>query len=89
MRSPENTPAALALSNAVIGTSHLKARKGAHRLNLLSVIRKDLSRIPIDKFSEHEELHQKLTLKNQGDIDTLRRLAQNRGLWKRLFLYVV
>ena len=88
LRSPENTPAALALNYAVTGTNHLKGRKGRHKINLLSLIRKDINRIPVNRFSEHDFLHQKLQLKNQADIDTLRRIAQDRKVWKQLFIYV-
>ena len=89
LRSPEDTPAALALSYAVAGSSHLKGRLGRHKINLLSLIRKDINRIPVDIFSENELLHQKLKLKDQQDIDVLRRLAHDRSMWKRLFYYVV
>ena len=89
LRSPEDTPAALALSYAVAGSSHLKGRLGRHKINLLSLIRKDINRIPVDIFSKNELLHQKLKLKDQQDIDVLRRLAHDRSMWKRLFYYVV
>ena len=88
LRSPENTPAALALSYAVAGTNHLKGRRGRHKINLLSQIRNDINRIPVDKFSVHEYLHHKLQLKNQSDIDILRRIAHDRKVWRNLFNYV-
>ena len=81
LRSPENTPASLALSYAVAGTNHLKGRKGRHKINLLSLIRKDISRIPVDKFSANQHLHQKLQLKNQTDINVMREIAHDRKLW--------
>ena len=88
LRSPEDTPAALALSYAVGRVDHLKGRRGRHKINLLSLIRNDLSRIPVDRFSENIHLHQKLSLNNQCDIDILRNLAHERSMWKRLFYYV-
>ena len=89
LRSPEDTPAALSLNYAVVGSNHLNGRSGRHKINLLSLIRKDISRIPIDRLSKNEDLHQKLKLKDQQDIDTLRRLAHDRSMWRRLFYYVV
>ena len=88
LRSPENTPAALALSYAVAGTKHLQGRRGRHKINLLSQIRKDINRIPVDKFSVHKFLHHKLQLKTQSDIDMLRQIAHDRKVWKYLFNYI-
>ena len=88
LRSPENTPAALALSYAVSGTKDLRGRRGRHKTNLLSIIRKDISRIPVDRSCSNPHLHYKLQLKNQTDIDKLRELAHDRKLWKRLYHYV-
>ncbi len=88
LRSPENTPATLALSYAVTGTNHLKGRRGRHKINLLSLIRKDINKIPVNRFSEHEFLHQKLQLKSQSDIDILRSIAQDRKVWRQMFNYV-
>jgi hypothetical protein len=89
LRSPENTPAALALSYAVGGTNHLKGRRGRHKINLLSLIRNDISRIPVDRFSKNQYLQQKLQLKNQSDIDILRNIAHERRTWRQLFYYLV
>ena len=89
LRSPEDTPAALALSYAVAGTNHLKGRRGRHKINLLQLIRKDISRIPVDRFSDNHYLRQKLSLKDQTDIDILRCIAHDRKTWKKLFYYIV
>ncbi len=89
LRSPENTPAALALNYAVVGAKQLSGRLGRHKINLLSLIRKDISRIPVDKLSENRHLHVKLKLKDQNDIDVLRSLAKDRCMWRRLYYYVV
>ena len=88
LKSPEETPAALALNYAVVGANHLKGRKGRHKINLLSLIRNDISRIPVDRFSDNIYLRQKLSLKNQSDIDVLRNIAHERSTWRRLFYYV-
>ena len=89
LRSPENSPAALSLSFAVEGCSALKGRRGRHQTNLLSVIRNDIKRIPVNRFSENHHLHYKLTLKNQHDINVMRELASNRKEWSKLYNYVV
>ena len=90
LRGPENAPAALALNYAVVGCKNLPTRgRGNHKTSLLSTIRKDISRIPVDLLSNTTELHQKLKLNNQHDIDVMRRLAHDRKMWKRLFYYVV
>ena len=86
LRSPENSPAALALSFAVDGSYDLKGRRGRHQTNLLDVIRKDISRIHM---SCNQNFHQKIMLKNCSDIATLRIAASNRGEWSKLFNYVV
>ena len=86
LRSPVNSPAALALSFAVEGTSELKGRRGRHQTNLLTVIRKDISRVHL---SDNQILQKKIELKNISDITTLRLAASNRGEWSKLFNYVV
>jgi hypothetical protein len=86
LRSPENSPAALALSFAVDGSSELKGRRGRHQTNLLDVIRKDISRIHM---SCNENINNKIVLKNNNDITTLRIVASNRVEWSKLFNYVV
>ena len=88
LRSPENTPANLALSFAITGVNHLKGRKGRHKINLLSLLRKDIDRIPVDRLSSDQHLHQKLKLRNQSDINILREIAYNRKLWRQLYYYV-
>ena len=89
LRGPENAPAALALNYAVVGSAHLEPRSGRPKDNLLSVIRSDINRIPVNMFDENEYLHQKLKLTDQRDIDILRSLAHDRRMWRRLFYYVV
>ena len=81
LRSPENSPAALALSFAVVGSKSHKGRRGAHKMNLLKTIRKDLSITATIKGSSYTTL----TLKSQEDIDYLRELAHDRRRWKELF----
>ena len=89
LRSPENSPAAQSLYFAVVGCSELQGRRGRHRMNLLSVIRNDISRIPIDRTSDNTNRHYKLTLKTDLDIGILRDIAHNRKEWENLFIYVV
>ena len=79
----------VSLSFAVEGCSALKGRRGRHQTNLLSVIRNDIKRIPVNRFSENHHLHYKLTLKNQHDINVMRELASNRKEWSKLYNYVV
>ena len=85
LRSPENSPASLALSFAVTGTSEFTGRRGRHRINLLSLLRKDISRLHM---SRNILITQKLTLKNVDDIYLLRDLAKNRVEWQKLYNYV-
>ena len=89
LRSPENSPAALALHFAVVGSSNLKGRRGRHRMNLLSVIQNDIKRIPIDRTSNDTSRHNKLTLKSIEDINILRNIAYQRREWENLFNYIV
>ena len=86
LRSPVNSPAALALSFAVEGSSEHKGRRGRHQTNLLTTIRKDISRIHL---SDNQHLQQKVALKNSNDITILRLAATNRAEWSKLFNYVV
>ena len=86
LRSPVNSPAALALSFAVEGSSELKGRRGRHQTNLLTTIRKDISRIHL---SDNQHIQQKVALKNSNDITILRLTATNRTEWSKLFNYVV
>ena len=86
LRSQENSPAALALSFAVNESSELKGRRGRHQTNLLDVIRKDISRIHM---SCNVNIKNKILLKNNNDISTLRIVASNRIEWGKLFNYVV
>ena len=88
LRSPENSPAALSLSFAVDGSSIYRGRRGRHRTNLLSVIRNDISRIPVNRYSDKPYLHYKLTLKNKQDITVLRDIARNKTEWNHLYNYI-
>ena len=89
LRSPENSPAALSLQFAVSQISELKGRRGRHRINLLTILRDDLSRIPVDFSSENTNRHQKLFLKSPSDISILREIASDRREWRVLFNYIV
>jgi hypothetical protein len=89
LRSPENSPAALALHFAVVGSSDLPGRRGRHRMNILSVIQNDIKRIPIDRTSNDTSRHNKLTLKSLEDINILRNIGSRRREWENLFIYIV
>ena len=89
LRSPENSPAALSLHFAVSQLSELKGRRGRHRINLLSVLRDDLNRIPIDLTSTKPTRHNKLSLKSTSDITILRDIASDRREWSFLYNYLV
>ena len=89
LRSPENSPAALSLQFAVSQISELKGRRGRHRINLLTILRDDLNRIPIDFSSENSNRHKKLSLKSLADISILREIASDRREWRVLFNYIV
>ena len=86
LRSPENSPAALALQFSVEGSSALKGRRGKHQNNLLGVIRSDLARI---HFSDNPLLTRPVTLTTAEEISLLRTVASNRRDWSNLFNYVV
>ena len=88
LRSPENSPAALSLSFPVDGSSIYRGRRVRHRTNLLSVIRNDISRIPVNRYSDKSYLHYKLTLKNKQDITILRDIARNKTEWNHLYNYI-
>ena len=88
LRSPQNSPAALALHFAVEGCP-LKGRRGAHRKNLLKELRDDIDRIPIDRSSQNPDRHYKLKLNNSSDIAAFRNIAGTRNEWDRLLYYVV
>ena len=89
LRSPENSPAALSLQFAVSQISELKGRRGRHRINLLTILRDDLNRIPIDFSSENSNRYKKLSLKSLADISILREIASDRREWRVLFNYIV
>ena len=89
LRSPENSPAALSLNFAVSQISELSGRRGRHRINLLTVLRDDLQRIPIDRSSPNPYRHNKLSLKSTSDVTILREIASDRRGWSNLFNYLV
>jgi len=80
LRSPENSPASLALHYAVVGCKVHKGRRGAHEMNLLKVIRKDLATTAVNDNGYHL-----LSLKNKRDLDYLKDLASDRKKWKETF----
>jgi hypothetical protein len=73
LRSPENSPASLALSFAVEGSCEYKSRRGRHQTNLFNVIKTDLS----DKG---------VSLLSIDDLYELRQLANDRHKWKMLLI---
>ena len=89
LRGPENSPAALSLSYAVEGCKIHRGRRGRHKVNLLSCIRNDIKRIPVNRLSKNPLLHNKLTLKSQYDIDIIRSIAHDKKLWKTLYMYLI
>ena len=89
LRSPENSPAALSLHFAVSQISELNGRRGRHRINLLTVLRDDLQRIPIDRSSPNPYRHNKLSLKSTSDVTILREIASDRREWSNLYNYLV
>ena len=64
LRSPESSPAALALHYAVFGhkVQKIKGRRGAHEMNLLKVIRKDLEVTAV--YDEEDKEYRLLSLKD-------------------------
>ena len=77
LRSPENTPAQLALSYAIDGATLHKSRRGRHQINLYNVlIKNDLNA-------------RNLRLNDIDDLFKLRILATNRKLWKDYFDEVI
>ena len=88
LRSPENSPAALALQFALSENSPLKRRVGNHRDNLLKSLQKDLKLIPMDHSSTNIDRHSQLTLTSPRDIVVLRNIANNKREWNNLLNYV-
>ena len=86
LRSPENSPAALALHFAVSGCSQYAGRRGRHKTNLLSVLRNDIKRIHM---SDNAFITYQLNLNSVEDIYILRHLASDRKEWNKLFNYVI
>ena len=89
LRSPTNSPAALSLEFAVSQIAELKGRRGRHQINLLTVLRDDINRIPVDFSSTNINRHHKLSLKSTSDISVLRDIASDRREWRVLFNYIV
>ena len=72
LRSPENSPAQVALTYAVDGSNIYKSRRGRHQTNLFNIIRDDLSK-------------RGFSLKHLDDIFNLRSIASNRQVWQQLY----
>ena len=89
LRSPENSPAALALQFALAENSPLKRRVGNHRDNLLKSLQKDLKLIPMDHSSTNIDRYSQLTMESHRDIVVLRNIASNKRKWNNLLNYVV
>ena len=85
LRSPENSPASLALHYAVVGhkVQKIKGRRGAHEMNLLKVIRKDLEVTAV--YDEDDKEYRLLSLKDGYDLNYLKDLARDRKKWKEAF----
>ena len=71
LRSPENSPASLALRYAVVGykIQNIKGRRGAHEMNLLKVIRKDLEVTAV--YDEDDKEYRLLSLKDGYDLNSV------------------
>ena len=76
LRSSEQTPASLSLQYAVEGAKIHKRRVGRPRLNLLNVIKEDLTA-------------RDLQLSNSDELKDLRALAADRKRWRELFFEVL
>ena len=72
LRSPENTPAQLALSYTITGGTEHKSRRGRHQINLFNVIQKDLD-------------VRNLSMNDMSELIELRIFAKNRKIWKDCF----
>ena len=75
LRSTENTPSMLALYFAVECMSKMKGRLGRHRINLFTLLKKDLILL-LRNFD--------IKLNSLRDIYYLRELAANRNNWRKL-----
>ena len=73
LRSMETTPASSSLVFAIDSNKKLKGRRGRHRINLLSVLKKDLTK---------RKIYLKLT--DLDDVYYLRELASDRLAWLKL-----
>ena len=73
LRSPENTPAQLALSYAVEGATLHKSRRGRHQTNLFNIIKSDIEALDI-------------SLNTSDDLFELRGLTRNSNVWKSYYI---
>ena len=81
LRSPENTPAQVALLFAV--NNDLKGRVGRHQNNLFDVLREDIKRSDLAlKKGKYDDV---FTMKNSDDVMRLREVAKDRLLWRKCF----
>ena len=67
-----SSPAQNALMFAVVGSGHLRGRRGRHKTNLLDILRKDLNA-------------RQLSLKTHSDILRLRDVAIDHLSWRTLY----
>ena len=72
LRSPENSPAQAALCFAIDSMNELPGRLGRHRINLFTVIRKDLE-------------NRNMSLSSYDDIIILRNIASDRAKWAKCY----
>ena len=73
LRMDDNCAAILALRYAITSSEFLRGRRGRPRCNLFSTIVNDLK--------EH-----KCDLRSAGDFNVLKLLAQNRNVWRGMFI---
>ena len=73
LRGHEDSPAYLSMLFTINADSFMDGRRGRPRINLLDVIRKDLTSRNLD-----------IKLKNLTDFENLRFLALDREEWKKL-----
>ena len=88
LRSPENTPAQVALLFAV--DNDLKGRVGRHQNNLFDVLREDVKRsdLALKKVllnTGNVDDVKVFTMKNSDDVMRLREVAKDRLLWRKCF----
>ena len=88
LRSPENTPAQVALLFAA--ENGIKGRVGRHQLNLYDVLRDDVKhrdsalRKALKKTGNTEDV-EAITMKNIDDVMRLREVARDRSVWRKCY----